>query len=147
MLQEGEPGGNQFSPVAIAGLLVLAGAGGGLLLNGVADVASEGLQGVPAITEVSRDPLLRCMRLRFLPCFVECNQSTARAHALIGVRRTRGLLVQAEHKRAPLAPGARRFRLGTAARSAGRANGAARSAMRAAAPQPAALRLVPHASH
>lgn len=33
----GQPGGNQASPVALAGLLVLAGVGGGLLLNGVAD--------------------------------------------------------------------------------------------------------------
>lgn len=36
--EPGQPGGSQFSPVAIAALLVVAGAGGGLLLNGAVDV-------------------------------------------------------------------------------------------------------------
>jgi len=35
--KEGQPGGNQSSPVALAFLLIGAGVGGGLLLNGVAD--------------------------------------------------------------------------------------------------------------
>lgn len=36
--EPGQPGGTQFSPIAIAAILVVAGAGGGLLLNGAVDV-------------------------------------------------------------------------------------------------------------
>jgi len=42
--KEGQPGGNQSSPVALAGLLVLAGAGGGVLLNAVADLTASGIK-------------------------------------------------------------------------------------------------------
>ena len=40
----GEPGGQRGSPVAFAGLLALAGAGGGLLLNGAADLTEGGIR-------------------------------------------------------------------------------------------------------
>lgn len=42
--KEGQPGVTQYSPVPVAWLLVLGGAGGGLLLNSLADVAEQGIK-------------------------------------------------------------------------------------------------------
>lgn len=42
--QPGQPGSRQTSPVAIAGLLVAAGAGGGLLLNEVTDLGETAVK-------------------------------------------------------------------------------------------------------
>lgn len=42
--QPGQPGPRQTSPVAIAGLLVAAGAGGGLLLNEFADLGENAVK-------------------------------------------------------------------------------------------------------
>lgn len=53
--QPGQPGPKQTSPVAIAGILVAAGAGGGLLLNEFADLGEEAVKteilGVSRTTE------------------------------------------------------------------------------------------------
>lgn len=54
----GQPGGQGVSPVTIAGVLVLAGAGGGLLLNGAADIAASGIKAVDAPVDDNTKVLL-----------------------------------------------------------------------------------------
>jgi hypothetical protein len=43
--EPGQPGGSQFSPVAVAALMAIGGAGGGLLLNGAVDVGEGVVRG------------------------------------------------------------------------------------------------------
>ncbi|KAI8466555.1 MAG: hypothetical protein J3K34DRAFT_433278 [Monoraphidium minutum] len=74
----GQPGGNQSSPVAIAGLLVLAGAGGGLLLNGFADVTESGIKSVNApIDDNTKVLLLAAVGLMGAAGLVAVGRATA----------------------------------------------------------------------
>lgn len=76
-----QPTQRQTSPVAVAGLLIAAGAGGGLLLNELTDVGEGALKA--EILNVSKRAALQCACLDFMPALLMCWRSCRTDQTLV----------------------------------------------------------------